>query len=159
MKHFEHISKGITHLVTRWEPILQGLPEKLISTRKNRQQRTIKQILGHMIDSVSNNRHRAIYLQYEKSPLIYPNYAIDGNNDRWIAIQDYQNADWNNLIQLWKYANIHYAHIIGNVDNSKLSNVWHYNEKKTISLEEMITDYLRHLKLHLDEIDELIQAD
>lgn len=159
MKHFDHINTGIIHLVTQWEPILQDLPEKLITIRKNNQQRTIKQIVGHMIDSASNNRHRVIYLQYEKSPLHYPNYATYGNNDRWIAIQDYQHANWNNLVQLWKYANIHFAHIINNVDVTKLKNVWHYSEDRTYSLEEMVIDYLKHLKLHLNEIDELIQAD
>jgi len=68
------------------------------------QYRNIKQILGHKIDSASNNTHRIVYLQYRESPCDYPNYATKGNNDKWIAIQD----------------------------------------------------YLRHLKLHLDEIDELI---
>lgn len=159
MNEFENISSGIIHLVNTWEPVLKNLPEKLITIRKNKQQRTIKQILGHLIDSASNNRHRIVHLQYQTSPLNYPNYAANGNNDRWIAIQNYQKADWNNLIQLWKFANIHFAHIIQYIDNDKLENKWHYNEVKLITLKEMVIDYLRHLKLHLNEIDELIQAD
>lgn len=159
MNEFESISEGIMHLVNTWEPVLKNLPNKLITIRKNKQQRTIKQIVGHMVDSASNNTHRIIHLQYQPSPLDYPNYAIDGNNDKWISIQQYQKADWVNLIQLWKYSNIHFAHIIQYVDIDKLENKWSYSQTKQISLREMIVDYLRHLKLHLNEIDELIQAD
>ncbi len=159
IQEFEPISAGVSHLISRWEPILKGLPEKLVTTRKNGQHRTIKQIVGHLIDSASNNRHRIIHLQYQQSPLHYPNYAIHGNNDKWIAIQHYQEEDWPELVQLWKYSNLHLIHIINHVDISKLENKWYYNEEKLISLKEMIFDYLRHLKLHLDEIDELIQAE
>jgi hypothetical protein len=109
-----------------------------------------------MIDSASNNTHRIVHLQYQKSPLRFPNYAIDGNNDRWIAIQNYQDEDWGNMINMWKDSNLHIVHVIQNVDPAKLENQWHYNEERLISLKEGIIDYLRHFKLHLDEIDELI---
>jgi hypothetical protein len=42
-----------------------------------------------------------------------------------------------------------------NVDPSKLENQWFYDENTLISLREGIVDYLRHFKLHLDEITEL----
>ncbi len=73
-----------------------------------------------MVDSASNNTHRIVHLQYQESPLQFPNYATNGNNDRWIAIQDYQNENWGELIHLWKCTNLHIAHVIKNVDPSKL---------------------------------------
>ena len=109
-----------------------------------------------MIDSASNNTHRIVHLQYQPSPLIYPDYANLGNNDRWIAIQNYQEEKWNNLIQLWKYSNIHIVHVIQNVNIDKLENEWITALNKNVSLKAMIIDYLRHFKLHLNEIDELI---
>jgi hypothetical protein len=45
----------------------------------------------------------------------------------------------------------------GCVDSPKLNNQWHYSEEKLISLNDGIVDYLRHFKLHLGEIDELIK--
>ena len=95
-------------------------------------------------------------MQYQESPLIYPDYANLGNNDRWIAIQSYQSEDWNNLIQLWKYATIHLVHVIRNVNIAKLDNEWISALGENVSLKSMIIDYLRHFKLHLDEINELI---
>jgi len=104
--------EGITKRLALWEPILSSVPEDVLMHRKNNQNRTVKQIVGHLIDSASNNTHRIIHMQYQPSPLIFPNYATYGNNDRWIAIQDYQNENWMVIINLWKYANLHLVHVI-----------------------------------------------
>jgi len=42
------------------------------------------------------------------------------------------------------------------VDESKLENVWLNALGESITLEEMIRDYGRHLGLHMREIEELI---
>jgi hypothetical protein len=157
MTKFKTFVTDIESVIKTWEPKLSALPEDTLKNRRNSQNRTIKQILGHLIDSTSNNIHRCIHLQNQKSPLIFPNYASLGNNDRWIAIQDYQNEDWNNMIQLWKYSLLHLCHIVNNIDESKLKNEWIAGPDQKISLEEMIDDFFpRHFNLHLDEIDELI---
>jgi hypothetical protein len=158
IKEFEPITEGVLNLMTLWESRLLGLETDLITTRRNNQNRTIKQIVGHMIDSASNNIHRIVHMQYQPSPIIFPNYATNGNNDRWIAIQNYQDENWEDMINLWKYSNIHILHIIKNVDSSKLDNQWYYSDERLISLKDGIIDYLRHFKLHLDEINELINA-
>lgn len=152
---FSEITKGILALVDQWEIYLKELDTELISNRQNSQNRTIKQIVGHMIDSASNNTHRIIHLQYQENPLVFPDYANFGNNDRWIAIQNYQSENWDDLIQLWKYSQKHIAHVIHNVNPAKLANEWISAKGNKVSLEDMITDYLRHLKLHLSEIEEL----
>ena len=156
IKEFEPITQTLLNLIDIWEPKLLNLPTDVISQRRNTQNRSIKQIVGHMIDSASNNTHRIVHMQYQSSLVRFPNYASDGNNDRWIAIQNYQDEDRENLIQMWKYSNMHIVHVIRNVDPSKLNSQWHYSEIRLISLKDGIIDYLRHFKLHLAEIDELI---
>jgi len=156
VKEFEPVAEGVIHLINEWEPKLLALQKGVISGIRNGQNRTIKQIVGHMIDSASNNTHRIIHMQYQPSPLRFPNYATNGNNDRWIAIQNYQDEDWSDIVSLWKYSNIHIVHVIRNVDPSKLDNKWHYSDERLITLKDGIIDYLRHLKLHLSEIEELV---
>jgi hypothetical protein len=156
MNEFDPICEVIVSLINDWEPIFNCLSEDVLSQRKNSQNRTIKQITGHMIDSSSNNIHRIVHLQYQPTPLIFPNYASFGNNDRWIAIQDYQNEDWMILVGLWKYLLLHYCHVVKNVRVDKLDNEWISGPGQTVKLREMIVDFLRHLKLHLSEINELI---
>jgi hypothetical protein len=158
MNEFETINIEILRLLEEWETKLMGLSHDMITARRNDQGRNIKQILGHLADSASNNTHRTIHLQYQKSPLQFPNYASYGNNDRWIAIQNYQEEKWSDLIQYWKYLNMHLVHVFRNVDVSKLDNLWQSDDNKFISLRESIPYYLQHFRLHLDEIQKLIDS-
>ncbi len=159
MKEFIPVTEGVLSLLSEWEPRLLALPNNVIENRRNSQNRNIKQIVGHMVDSASNNSHRMVHLQYQSSPLQFPNYAPHGNNDRWIAIQNYNDENWENLIQLWKYSNIHIVHVIKNVDETKLENLWDCGDGNFESLKDGIIDYLRHFKLHLNEIEELINSE
>ena len=148
MNPFSAHTAEIRRLVALWEPKLLALPTDVITTLKN---------LGHLCDSATNNTHRIVHLQYQPTPLQFPDYANFGNNDRWISIQDYQHEDWNNLIQLWKYANLHLVHVIRNVDLSKLDNQWISSETQLITLSENIEGYLPHFMLHLNEMEELME--
>jgi hypothetical protein len=156
MSTFDETTHELLKLIKIWEPRLLSLSENQVSTRKNKQNRTIRQLTGHLVDSASNNLHRIVHLQYQTSPLNFPDYANFGNNDRWIAIQDYQHENWTELVMLWKYINLHLVHVILNVNAEKLDNIWITALNKEVSLKTMITDYLRHFRLHLDEIEQLI---
>jgi len=150
---FSSITKGIEERISNWESKLTQLDKDTISTKRNSQNRTIKQILGHLVDSCANNHHRIIRLQYN-TKLTFPDYQQD--NDLWIKLQDYQNEDWNNIIQLWKFYNIHMIQVIKSVDHSQLNNEWTNFEGNKVTLEKMIDGYLWHIDLHLDQIEELI---
>ncbi len=156
MELLENISNKILKQVVELEEILKHADKEVVATKTNSQNRTVKQIVGHLVDSASNNTHRIIHLQYQPSPLIFPDYANLGVNDKWIAIQDYYNYDMDDLINLMKYTNIHIANVIKKIDTTKLQNVWISALKEEYTLEEMIIDYPRHFKLHLDEIKELL---
>ncbi len=156
MNPFETECQAILLQVKEWEPRLETFSEKIISERRNSQNRNVRQILGHLVDSASNNMHRVIHFQYRENPMSFPNYATNGNNDRWIAIQNFQQEDWQNLIRLWKYTNLHLIHVIRNINQDKLSNLWISDENTLISLRQNIEDYPPHLELHLKEIEELI---
>jgi len=145
---FSNVTNGILRYIATWEQTVDTITQK-----RNRQNRTIKQILGHLIDSAANNHQRMVRLQYNEK-LIFPDYQQD--NDLWIALQDYQNEDWNTIIQLWKFYNIHMIQVIKSIDQSKLNNSWQSFEDVTVTLQQMIEGYLGHIDLHLSEIQELI---
>ena len=153
---FEPIREELSKLIPVWEEKLGALPEKTISTRKNSQNRSIRQILGHMVDSATNNIHGVIYMHYQESPVNYPDYANLGNNDRWIAIQNYQEEDWGDLIQLWVSVNKHMVHLMGQVDESFMNQQWVSALNEKITLRTLISDFPKHFKLHLNEISALI---
>lgn len=153
---FGQICDELSTFIADWEVKLAALPERTISNRTNSQGRSIRQIIGHMVDSASNNTHRVIHMHYQQSPVKYPDYANLGNNDRWIAIQNYQEEDWGELVRLWAAVNRHMVHLLGQVDESKLNQKWVSALKENITLREMITDYPLHFRLHLNEITALI---
>jgi hypothetical protein len=153
---FRQICDELSTLISEWEVKLATLPERTVTNRKNSQDRSIRQITGHMVDSASNNTHRVIHMHYQKSPVGYPDYANLGNNDRWIAIQNYQEEDWGELIKLWAALNRHMVHLIRQVDESRLNQIWISALKERVTLREMISDFPRHFKLHLNEISALI---
>jgi predicted MPP superfamily phosphohydrolase len=155
MAEFEKLAKEITGLISEWEGKLLSLPHDVITIRRNSQNRTIKQILGHMVDSASNNTHRVVHLQYRELPLRFPNYATYGNNDRWIAIQNYQDENWENLVLHWKFSNLHFAHVIQNINPETLQNLWISDVGEKITLKKMVENFMPHLILHLGEIEEL----
>jgi len=159
MKELQQVQDEITRLVSGWESRLAAIDPDILHGSRNSQDRTIKQIVGHLVDSASNNLHRIVHLQYQPSPLQFPDYANLGNNDRWIAVQKYQEEEWPLLVQLWKFTNLHLAHVIGRIEKERLGNIWISALGEEISLLEMVVDYPRHLKLHLGEIEELLHRE
>ncbi|MEL7585115.1 MAG: hypothetical protein AAGU19_00285 [Prolixibacteraceae bacterium] len=156
IEEFGPIAAGIRRCVGSWENRFLQLPGDVITERRNSQQRNIKQLVGHMIHSASNNTRRMAHLQYQPSPFRFPNYASIGNNEQWIASQNYQEADWQNLVMDWKYANLHVAHVITRISEEKLNHQWISGTEELVSLKDMVIDYLLHLHLHLDEIEDLL---
>jgi hypothetical protein len=57
---FSNITNGILRYIDLWEQKLTALSVDTITNRRNQQNRTIKQILGHLIDSAANNHQRMI---------------------------------------------------------------------------------------------------
>lgn len=157
MNEFKEIAEELIDLTNEWEKKLLDLNEDVIAKRRNVQNRTIRQILGHLVDSASNNIHRMIHLQYQPIPLVFPDYANLGANDIWIGLQNYQEEDWQTLVQLWKYLNRHFTHVMLNIKAEALENVWLSALGQEITLRAMVVDYPRHFKLHLAEIRELAE--
>ncbi len=151
---FSKVIEGILKYIDTWEQKLIDLPVETITNKRNTQNRTIKQILGHLVDSAANNHQRIIRLQYNEK-LDFPDYQQE--NDLWITLQDYQNADWNTTIQLWKFYNLHMIQVVKSVDQTKLDNSWQSFEDITVSLRQMIEGYLGHIELHFNEIQDLIE--
>jgi hypothetical protein len=150
---FQHIAMEIRRIVFEWEEKLITLPQDVTIARLNRSGRNIKMIIGHLIDSASNNHQRMVRLQYTDH-LVFPDYTRQ--NDMWISIQQYQEENWNEMVQLWKYYNLHIAHIILHADPGWLNNKWIDEHRDPVTLKDIIPNYLAHLTLHVKEIAALI---
>lgn len=106
-----------------------------------------KEILGHLMDSASNNLQRFIRAQMAET-LVFPGYE----QDEWVRRQDFNAKSWNELIELWKLYNRHVAHIMHNIPETKLSMTCTIGSGNPVTLGYIIEDYVAHLKHHLKQI-------
>ena len=116
------------------------------------------EIIGHLIDSASNNHQRFVRAQFQND-LVFPGY----DQDKWVALQTYRDAHWDDLVTLWKTFNIHIARIMENtaddVRNSPRTThnldelAWRPVPRDTpATLDYFMNDYVGHLEHHLAQI-------
>jgi len=134
---------------------LRGLSNEILVARLNPDDWSVKEIIGHLVDSASNNHQRFVRLQVADG-LVLPDYSRD--NETWVAIQGYHDAVWDDLLDLWRFYNLHLARVIGSVNQKCLDHIWVVNEDTSFTLGELMTDYLRHLNDHLKQIQKNIDS-
>ena len=106
-----------------------------------------KEIIGHLIDSAANNHQRFVRAQ------LYDNYdSLGYEQERWVAVQAYQDAAWLELLTLWKVYNEHLVRIIALIPDDKLSRTFRIAGGEPVTLDYWVEDYLRHMQNHLRQI-------
>lgn len=106
-----------------------------------------KQLLGHLVDSASNNHQRFVRASLD-GPLAFPGYQ----QDRWSAVQKTHEEGWANLVALWASYNRHLAHVISHLPDERLDVPCRVGANDPVSLRFLVEDYLRHLLHHLRQI-------
>jgi DinB superfamily len=106
-----------------------------------------KQVMGHLIDSASNNHQRFVRAA-QQAPLEFPGYDQEGN----VRLQAPQEAEWALLVTLWATYNRYLAHVIARLPASKLETVCRIGSGEPVSLSFVATDYVAHMVHHLRQI-------
>ena len=146
-----NIEQQVYDAVDRW----RDLTDKSLKFRPSEDAWSVKEITGHLIDSASNNHQRFVRLQLLEK-LNFPDYGQD--NIHWVRIQNYQDRKWDELLVLWRFYNVQLAAIIRSVDPSCLDHVWQLDAENKFTLYDLMTDYLRHLNNHLEQIADTLAA-
>jgi len=107
-----------------------------------------KEILGHLIDSATNNHQRFVRAQMVEE-LTFPGYE----QDEWVRRQDYNAKPWNELVELWRLLNRHVAHIIRNVSEENMQTPCRIGQSATpVEMGAIVEDYLGHMRHHLHQL-------
>ncbi len=130
-----------------WKLIME-VPEKYTSIKLSQDKWSLKEIVGHLVDSASNNHQRFVRLQ-EENRLSFPVY----HQEDWIRIQNYNEYNWQELIELWKLYNSLLMHVIKNMSEDSLKSVWETNGEEA-QLDWLVNDYFRHMRFHYKHFDE-----
>ena len=117
-----------------------------------------KQVLGHLIDSASNNHQRFVRAQFTDD-LVFAGYQ----QEPWVEAQRYQSAPWPELVELWRLYNVHLARVIEAApESARLRPRARHNlhelawqavaQDEPATLEYFMRDYVGHLEHHLAQI-------
>jgi hypothetical protein len=106
-----------------------------------------KQILGHLIDSASNNHQRFVRAALQDS-LEFPGY----NQGDCVEVQAIAKADWQTLVALWASYNRYLAHVVAHLPAAKLEVPCRIGSNGPVTLEWLAQDYVRHLVHRLDQM-------
>jgi hypothetical protein len=106
-----------------------------------------KEILGHLVDSAQNNIRRFIVAQYEELPkIVY-------NQDKWVAITNYQEYQLSELIDLWYLLNKHVCQILTSMPIEMTKR--QVQTEQVHDVQWLAQDYIRHLLHHLHQVLDL----
>ncbi len=146
------------HVIESSEIKLRSIGEEKSALKSSPNVWSSKEILGHLVDSSINNIIRFVNGQFQED-LIFAGY----DQNKWVDAQNYKDADWNFIIDLWKQNNLQIIRIIEAIPNYVLSRnhqIHNYDviawmevpREEPSSLEYLVRDYLGHMKHHLDII-------
>jgi hypothetical protein len=106
-----------------------------------------KEVLGHLIDSASNNHHRFVKAQFT-DPLLMTRYE----QQAWVKSQDYKSESWAELLLLWKSFNLHLLHVASRIPEERLNTLCHFEGSEPVTLRFLVEDYVVHMKHHLKQL-------
>jgi hypothetical protein len=137
----------LDRIIDRHLSALQFIPENKFQYKPSPTKWSKKEILGHLVDSAQSNIRRFIVAQYEEQPkIVY-------NQDKWVAITNYQEYKLPDLISLWYLLNKHICHLLRNMSPEMGKRNVQTEELHTI--EWLAQDYIKHLLHHLHQVLEL----
>jgi hypothetical protein len=138
--------KKLSRLTEEFPELLKGISEMRFSTKPAPNKWSKKEILGHLIDSATNNHHRFIRVQFEHKPAIY----YDQNS--WVAYNHYNELTAKQLIKFWTVYNKHLIEVIKRIPEENLDRVCKMRNGDIVTLEFLINDYVTHLEHHLNQL-------
>jgi len=143
----EHLSAELARIADAVEPVLRRVSEEESGKPALPGGWSRKQVLGHLIDSASNNHQRFVRASLADA-LDFPGYEQTG----CVRVQAVQRAPWPVLVDLWAGYNRYLAHVIAHLPAAKLEVPCRIGSNEPVTLASLVEDYLRHLVHHLEQI-------
>lgn len=123
---------------------LRRFSDEQAAGRPGRDRWTKKQVIGHLIDSASNNHQRFVRAALAGS-VEFPGYE----QNEWVNLQQYQQVSWEQLITLWSALNQHLLHIFRQLTPQQWQARCTGGDRGDCTLHELLDRYLAHLHQHL----------
>lgn len=125
--------------------LLKNISEEHMAIKPSSDKWSRKEILGHLLDSATNNHHRFIRGQFEDVP--FDRY----HQTEWVNNNHYNELSISHLITFWEVYNRHLLEVIKRIPEQKLLKTVNTAGKDN-TLQWLIEDYVTHIEHHLKQI-------
>jgi hypothetical protein len=144
------IADGIRKTIEDFAMRFGNLDEARASQKFRPDKWSRKEILGHLIDSATNNHQRFVRVQYLKDT----NF-LSYEQKEWVSIQRYNSRSWKELLDFWMSYNLHLAHVIENIPIDCLQISGTLGSYGQVTIGYIVVDYLGHMQHHIRQIDQM----
>ncbi|MDA3616003.1 DinB family protein [Polluticaenibacter yanchengensis] len=141
----EKVINRLNDIIDKVPDILTEIGEDKMSVKPSPNKWSKKEIIGHLIDSATNNHQRFIRGQFETIP------EIRYDQNKWIEYSFYQQIDSNQIILFWTIYNKQLIEIIKRIPTEHLQRQIKVGEN-LLTIEFLIADYVEHLEHHLKQV-------
>lgn len=135
----------LEYLCAAIPPLLLQIDEETFSRKERPDKWSKKEILGHLIDSATNNHQRFVRGQFEDNP------AIVYDQDKWNEYNFHQQTDPRQLIDFWTIYNKQLLFLVKHISQEHLQRTCLVGGS-FLTLDFLINDYVGHLEHHLRQI-------
>ncbi len=108
---------------------------------------TRKQIVGHLLDSATNNRQRFVRAAID-GDYAGPGYA----QDAWVAAHGYSSELWETLLRWWQTEHEILMAAVDRIPEERFAASCVVGDDAPVTLRFLIEDYLRHQQHHFRQI-------
>ena len=144
---FAKAATDLGRTVAEVKPLLLKLTNADTSKRPSPGKWSKKEILGHLLDSASNNHQRFVRAAIQGS-LTFPGYP----QDKLVDLQSFREMDWGFVVEFWTSYNRFLAHVLTCLPAKAAKIECVIGDYKPATLGWIAEDYVAHLKHHLNQI-------
>lgn len=137
-----NISSQIRQEVDALKAEMQKLNPEVASRKPAPDKWSKKEILGHLVDSAYNNIQRVVRSKFNKAHAFPP-----WDQEEWMSVQQYSQAEWQEVIDMFVLNNRQFCRAIDNLPPEAFKAECNMGDGP-VTLEFVLTDYLRHMKHH-----------
>ena len=126
---------------------LAAIPSGLADTPWRPGGWTRKEVLGHMLDSATNNRQRFVRAATE-GHFDGPNYA----QEPWVNAHGYAGQSWETLLGWWKVEHEILAAVVDQIPEERLEASCVVGGDAPVTLRFLVEDYVVHQRYHVAQL-------